>query len=169
MLDICGMCSLEYNVKDVLNQKKLKTLKQFKIHFARLVLFTLLNTNGPALDSHLGKTFLTLFKGMVLAEDTPLTSLDRILGILICSISIQIYGDFTAVAKDNGWVLALYLYNCRACPGHFPKPKRIGFEHFLNLLKLKTASSLPVAIPAKKKFYLYQVPTSCLPHRQSVF
>ncbi|EPY84062.1 hypothetical protein CB1_000509005 [Camelus ferus] len=39
---------------------------------------------------------------MVLAEDTPLTSLDRILGILICSISIQIYGDFTALAKDSG-------------------------------------------------------------------
>ena len=26
----------------------------------------------PALDTHLGKTFLTLFKGMVLAEDTHL-------------------------------------------------------------------------------------------------
>lgn len=34
-------------------------------------------TSAPTVDSHLGETFLTLFKGMVLAEGSPLTSLGR--------------------------------------------------------------------------------------------
>lgn len=89
---------------------------------------------------------------MVLAEDIPLTSLGRILGILICKISIQIY-DFTACPKDDGWVLAFCLYKYRANPGNFPKTKGIrsnNSESFLNVPKLKPANNFPVAAPAIK-------------------